>query len=371
MKKLFVSTIVTSCAFLLPMQAIAGVAAATDPCTDKVVTPQSSSKSATVTAGMISSRIANVSSGFISSGGATNSPTLNVAAPSTCGATTPAPSLGLGETETHTEKTVPGDMARSSSSAHGIWSSASTNMVKKTDPNGYYSGDIHNVVVGYDTRLTPDLIGGIAFGYEIVDIRTHYNTGKVDASAWTVAPYLGYQINDWLMADAAVGRTSVNYKHRRSTTIEGKTSAVRWFASTNLSATQKVDNFILTGTLGYLALNEEQEAYTETNNATVDKQLTNFGQARATLKAAYPIKTETSIFIPNGFVRFEYDANHEEGTTLAGNVVSTTDPTGVVLGLGADYIVNNNVTLNVTGTTTQLRENLKSHGISATMRFNF
>jgi len=120
MKKLFVSTIVTSCAFLLPMQANAGVAAATDPCTDKVVTPQSSSKSATVTAGLISSRIANVSSGFISSGGATNSPTLNVAAPSTCGATTPAPSLGLGETETHTEKTVPGDMARSSSSAHGI-----------------------------------------------------------------------------------------------------------------------------------------------------------------------------------------------------------------------------------------------------------
>jgi hypothetical protein len=367
MKKVWMISVVSVLGALVTTSAYAApVSTTTSACTDKVVASQTSTKSATITAGMISDRVANVSSGFTSLAPVS----LGIAASTACGTT--ANNVALGENDTHDSQTKPGEMVdKSTGTQQGVWTGLSTNKIKKNDPSGHYSGHIHNGVVGYDTHVTPDIIAGVAVGYETVNIKTHYNSGKLEGRALTLAPYLGYRINDWLSADASIGRTSIDYTFLRDASISGKTEAVRWFGSANLTARQKVDGFILSATGGYLALNEEQQAYTESNNVGVNKQLTSFGQVRGTLKAQYPMALSSGTFVPMASMRMEYDANHARASELSTTERSTTDPVGVVFGLGADMYLTNNVTMGLTGTTTKFRKNLDVYSLSGFLRYSF
>lgn len=335
---IFAPEVFASCGGPDPVPTIAPTPAA-------VVTPESSRQAASQTAGLIADRISSVVSG-------------------TAGGVGPAifTCLGSGTDSTLDKRTIP---------TNAIWSGASHTRVKKSDQGGEYSGEITSGVVGYDRRLSRDLIAGLAFGYERIDIDTHYNQGNVEGDSLSIAPYVGYAITDWLSVDGTLGHSWVNYDFTRSGNITGSAKADRWFGATNLTASHRYGAATLRTSLGYLRLHEAQDGYVESDATAVAKSSINFGQARATMGGGYDFATAIGVITPNAFIRYEYDLPHSNAVTLGNGLVSSDDRDGIVLGLGIDLALENNLKLSLAGSSTEARKNTEAYALQANLRYSF
>lgn len=343
---------------------------------------QASTAASTNTAGLIASRVTSVvtasvpssapSSGGSPSGGSStgSGSTLN-AAGSSCGATTPSADPGLAEDDTISRQGS-GAARDGGKKINAVWVASSITWLKKTDPNGDYGGTITNGIVGYDRRLTENMIGGIAIGYEKVQINTKYviNGGSVEGDTVSVSPYLGYSINDWLVVDGVVGYARINYRFKTSSTEIGETSANRIFGAGNLTAYKRYDDTLVKAAIGYLRIAEFQGSYTTNESSFSRDSLANFGQIRATLSAGHDLKTSSGIFTPNVFARYEFDAPHAQKVDLSSGYRSTNDRDGMTFGIGLDYAVDD-LKFTLGATTTQFRENFESYGLDAAVRYSF
>lgn len=338
------------------------------------VTPETSRQSASATAGLIADRVATVVSSINVGGGAgtgTGTSSGDRMSAHSCDALTEDAALdpldeALGAT-TSTEadgKTTP--------RYNAVWAGGSYNRVKKGDVNGRYDGDVKNGVVGYDRRVTKNLILGVATGYEQVDITTEYNNGSVEGESVSLSPYLGYIINDWLSVDATLGHTWISYDFSRSNgAVKGSTKAGRWFGSTNLNATQRLGDFKLRGSVGYLRLYEQQDAYRDNTGAQVEDSQVNFGQIRTTVGGSYDIATSFGVLSPNAFVRMEYDTPASHSVMVGNNWMSSSDRTGAVFGIGIDAALDNDLLFNLTATSTQFRQNTEAYSLIGNLRYSF
>lgn len=335
------------------------------------VTPETSRQSASATAGLIADRVATVVSNINVGGGTGTNSGDRMYGHSGCDSLTEDAALdpldqALGATTSAEaeSKTAP--------RYNAVWAGGSYNRVKKGDVNGRYDGDVKNGVVGYDRRVTKNLILGLATGYEQVDITTEYNNGSVEGESVSLSPYLGYVINDWLSVDATLGHTWIDYEFRRNgSAVKGSTKAGRWFGSTNLNATHRLGDFKLRGSVGYLRLYEQQDAYRDNTGAQVDESQVNFGQIRTTVGGSYDIVTGFGVLSPNAFVRMEYDTPASHSVMVGNNWMSSADRTGAVFGVGIDAALNNNLLFNLTATSTQFRQNTEAYSLVGNLRYSF
>lgn len=375
---------------LLAALAATGALAALNPafagCDVVPATQQASTAASTNTAGLIASRVTSVvttstggtggsgSTGGTSPGGSTSGggQVLNTAAtpPASCGASTVVVD-GLSEDET-VSRQGSGAAANKTGKINSLWVASSITWLKKTDRNGDFGGTITNGIVGYDRRLTENLVGGLAIGYEKVLINTKYvaNGGSVEGDTVSVSPYLGYSINDWLVADAVAGYARITYRFKSNATEIGDATANRLFGAGNLTAYKRYDDTLVKATLGYLRIAEYQGAYTSSTNTFNRDSLANFGQARATLGAGHDVRTSAGVFTPNVFARYEYDLPHAQKVDLAAGYRSSNDRDGVTFGIGIDYAIDD-FKLNLGANTSQFRENLDSYGLDITLRYSF
>lgn len=325
------------------------------------VTPDTASQSASATAGMIADRVATVVSSVNAGATGASGDRLN----NNCQNNLDELDRALGAT---TSSAADGGGKRLNS----LWTGGSYNHVKKGDVNGRYAGDVKNGVVGYDRRVTRDLILGVAAGYEAVDISTQYNHGEVEGDSVSLSPYLGYIINDWLSADASLGYSWIHYDFVRDyNTVHGSTNAGRVFGSANLNATQRLGNLGLKGGLGFLRLYEQQAGYTDSTGANVDKAEVNFGQLRATIGGGYDFVTGFGTLTPNAFVRAEYDLPAAHSVMVGNGWQSSSDRTGAVFGLGLDAAIGQDLLLNLTATSTQFRQNTEAYSLVGNVRYSF
>lgn len=334
-------------------------------------TTATATQSASATAGLIADRVATVVSN------------INVGGGLPSGTTGPQTNVGCGGGDLTEAALDPLDRALGVStgeSANGggaarlnsVWAGGSYNHVKKTDTNGNYSGSVKNGVVGYDRRVTRNLILGIATGYETVNIGTKYNSGTVEGSSTSLSPYLGYVFTDWLSLDGSLGYSWIKYDFsRNSGGVYGTTSAGRVFGSTNLNATHRLGDFKLKGALGYMRLYEQQDAYVDSANAQVDKAEVNFGQIRSTVGGSYDVVTGFGVLSPNAFVRLEYDLPASHAVMLGNNWMSSADRTGAVFGVGIDAAIGPDLLFNLSATTTQFRQNTEAYSLIGNVRYSF
>lgn len=337
------------------------------------VTPDTARQSASATAGLIADRVATVVSSINTGGGfggGTGTSSGDAMNSSGCydltqnGAPDPL-DQALGASTSSVK-------ADNGKRLNAVWAGGSYNHIKKADVGGRYDGGVTNGVVGYDRRVTKDLILGLATGYENVDITTQYNAGSVQGDSVSVSPYLGYVINDWLSLDAALGYSWIDYDFSRNGgSVKGSTSAGRVFGSANLNAAQRYGDVRVRGSLGYLRLYEQQDAYTETNGTKVDESQVNFGQVRATVGGGYDIATGIGVFTPNAFVRLEYDLPASHSVMVGDGWMSSSDRTGAVFGLGLDAAIQDDLLFNVAVTTTQFRQNTEAYSILGNVRYSF
>lgn len=364
--------------------AMAGAGAAFAGCDVVPAVQQASQVASSVTAGLIAQRVNTAASASISTGGAggaggtvtTSSPsqTANVGPSSTVSSCTPAPEPEPTLNDDGNAASRQGaDAARAKSGKiNAVWLASSVTWLNKTDKNGNYGGSVSNAVVGYDRRLSENLIGGIALGYEKVLINTRYvaNGGSVEGDTVSVAPYLGYVLADWLVLDASAGYARVMYRFKANATETGDSTANRFFGSTNLTAFERMGDTLFKASVGYLRIGEFQGSYTSSQATFNRASLANFGQLQGTLSAGHDFRTSQGIFTPNAFVRYEYDVPHSAKVDLADGYRSTTDRDGVVFGLGFDAALED-FKINLAATTTQFRTNTEMYGVAANVRYSF
>ena len=241
-----------------------------------------------------------------------------------------------------------------------------------------YDGDTNSVLFGADYAITERLVAGVALGYEDTEVFTFYNGGNNDSDGYTIAPYAAFLINNYLSIDVAAGYTQLEYDTDRvslasaGTTNLGSFDSDRWFASANLNAFGQVGPFAVSGRIGYLYTEEEQDAYQETGGAdarAVSDRNIDLAQMQLGFEAAYT----GFALMPYAGVTYAKDLSRDTGGSglqpgLPGGVApSFVDETELQVGFGLRHY-GEMISVMLDIQTILEREDFDSHSAMLTIR---
>lgn len=134
-----------------------------------------------------------------------------------------------------------------------------------------YEGNNSTWSVGADRVVADRWLIGLALSYEDTDTRTFYNGGGQQIDGFGFAPYVGVSITDYLSLDASGGMTFTETNQGRIgltplgavEELRSRFDAQRWFGTVNLNANHDVGKLALNGRVGYLYVEENQDAFRE------------------------------------------------------------------------------------------------------------
>lgn len=241
----------------------------------------------------------------------------------------------------------------------GVWGLVGANYLDSSKSGAKYDGSLMNAMVGTDKQIG-DLVVGLAFGYENLDLTTKYNSGKMQYDGLSLTPYLSYSINKDLVADASFTYTWLDYTMKDTqagVSFRDTMGANRMVTSAGLSQYMTLDKLLLSARLGTLYLNEHQGSY----------------QLNATPYSAAGIYTwQGSLGL-----RGTYDMGSFKpflGATYMQDIVKSggkeDDMWGTDFDLGFNYNVSDSFLIGLTGTF-GLRENLTKTGGMLNVRYDF
>jgi outer membrane autotransporter protein len=175
-----------------------------------------------------------------------------------------------------------GQAAGGAMSGWGIWGSIGYSDFEGSPVFGTaitnFDGKLWNGLFGADVRLGERVILGAALGYEDQDTDTAYNGGNIEADGFTIAPYALVMLTDNISIDATIGYSNLENEQIRIDPADSAAGALvflrgsfdsdRWFFGTNLNASFSQGPWVITGQIGYLKTQEEQDGYTETGGTS-------------------------------------------------------------------------------------------------------
>jgi hypothetical protein len=122
-----------------------------------------------------------------------------------------------------------------------------------------FSGKVTNAIGGIDYTVSQEIVAGVSFGHDRVSLDFNFagpNSGLV-STGWMIAPYVGYQINETLSADAALGYASGDVDTRTSTGPLPSETYSRNFLALNLTSTHWMDDIQFLAKVNYISANEK------------------------------------------------------------------------------------------------------------------
>ena len=141
-------------------------------------------------------------------------------------------------------------------------------------------------------------------------------------------------------------------------TITGSTDATRLFGSVDLVAGQRIDRWLLEGRVGASHLDEEQDAFRESNANNVAQNDITVSSGNLGARVGYSF----SMVEPYVAGLYSYDFNQAEGAYDGRNTFGGA--------AGLNIWLTPNFSVNVEGKATH-KEDLDAYGGSATVRLNF
>ena len=268
-------------------------------------------------------------------------------------------------------RSLAGKSAGGASKRAGIWAQGGWTTADNNEAGGQFDGDIFNFVAGIDykpRKFNGNLLIGLAFGYEDVDITTSFNNGTFEGNGFTIAPYFGYKFNKAWGVDASVGVSFLDYDNsRNSNGVTGSFNAKRLFGSANFTGNIQRKKLRITPKVGILALGEEQDSYSESDGTAVGDVNIHLIRLNASGELGYSIAKGVEPFLRAGL---EYDLNRNGPVVLTGTTLSSSDEAGAAFAAGINFN-RKNISGSITGTSTQFKDELTTWGASARIRINF
>ncbi len=228
----------------------------------------------------------------------------------------------------------------------GVWAGYTRSDFDNDFVRTRYDGDRNSVMVGADFAPADNMVLGVAIGYEQTDIETEYNLGEVDSDGWTVAPYFGMVFNDTWSMDVNGGYSFVDTDQFRTaggTRITSDLDTSRWFVAANVNGFTAIDNWLLTGRLGLVRAESDDDGYTELNTATgvpgvtFDDRSTSLTQLSVGGEVAYSF----GEFEPYVSLTYNHDASFTK-TRLTAGLQPANDNNDFLFGGGFNYFSDTN-----------------------------
>lgn len=174
--------------------------------------------------------------------------------------------------------------AGSTGQGYSVWGNFASSS-QEDDRAGQESDiDTDNTVVGFDYTLAPNLVLGLTGSYDDAEGNLAKGAGpNVDNKGMSIAPYLGWQINQNLALDASLGWGEGKLK-----TGTGSAKSDRFFGGINLSYTQWMGNWQVVGKGSYLYAEEKYEDSKNNGTTSPGTAVTNkLDQVRVGVQGAY------------------------------------------------------------------------------------
>ena len=252
---------------------------------------------------------------------------------------------------------------------YGIWGNYSYSDYENDLSTTTFDGSSHGFLGGIDFLYSESTIFGIAFGYSNSDIDTTFNGGNQDTDSFTIAPYFGTVLNDYLSFDFNIGYTNAQHDQFRTAAVTRITSspdADQWFGSINLNAIKYVDNWILSGRVGALHAKSVIDSYTESNNTVVAQSRTKVSTMTIAGDAAYSYGN----YEPFVNLAYNYDFSLRRITTAAAPAPAN-DKNDFLLTAGVRYFEKSGLSGNLEYSKRLARDDFDEDTISLTLRMDY
>ncbi len=246
---------------------------------------------------------------------------------------------------------------------YGSWITPASTWMKNKSATSKYDGNLFTVMAGGDFKLTENILIGTSVGYESLDLDTDYNDGSLKDNGFTFAPYFGYTITDYLIFDVMLGYTYLNNdmdRNRSSEPIKGSYDSHRFLISSNVNYYAMFQNWNLSAVLGYMYVNENEDAYQEIGGYDFDVGSQNIylGEWRFGGRAGYFIKS----FEPYISTAYLYDSVWNNGGS------DRDELEGV---LGCNYYPTDNLILSFEATNSFFRDDIENTRVNFNLHFDF
>jgi outer membrane autotransporter protein len=250
----------------------------------------------------------------------------------------------------------------------GIWANGSYLRTLGDKANAKFDSTLRSGAAGADYRFGEATIVGLSGGYERNSIDTKFNNGKLDDSGWTVSPYASFGLTKLFSIDAVFGYSQLSYDSVRPDpnvggTIRGSFDSTRYMGDVEAVANWELYNWRLSARGGVSYIQEDQDAYRETNGVAHNSQSITIGTGLLGGRVGYVFALGGGATLqPYVGANYGYDFDKAGGTY--------DDPNTYGGAIGLSFGMTPNLSLSVEGVTSQ-KEDLSSYGGNATLRLNF
>lgn len=255
-----------------------------------------------------------------------------------------------------------------------LWISTANDSLENTFSRTAFHGTTQNVIAGYDFTRSNKYVFGVSVGYETSNFTTSFNNGEERTQGANINPYFAWLLSDSWSLDLIGGYGQFNTNQTRTVatgalttnTVTGKFSSKRGFVSTNLSDVSTFGNWKLTGSLGYLWSQRDQNAYTENGvtASSVDASKRTSKQWNLLGEVAYGRGNSETYF----GARYEDILDYHKIELTAGDQPAN-DPTSFLLSAGWRHF-GKDLTANFALNTRVAQEQARGYGFSMLLRVN-
>lgn len=251
----------------------------------------------------------------------------------------------------------------------GVWINSGWSDIENDLSSTAMDGDVFSVFGGADYMISDRFYLGVSAGWETADIDTTFNAGSIESDGFTVAPYALFVINNWLTFDASAGYSWLEYDTTRTAgaLVTGNFDADRWFASANLTGYYSINNWNMSGTVGYLYTEEEQDSFTESDGTLNRGQTIELGQINVGGTVGYSL----GMMEPYVTATYQIDTTRTDTVVGVNQAQPANDETGFILGGGVRFSLSDRVSGSLEATTEEGREDVSNTTVNGTIRIRF
>jgi len=253
------------------------------------------------------------------------------------------------------------------------WGSVSYTELENEYALTAYDGERLSFQFGLDYMPNDNMVAGVSFGYEELDVTTTFNQGTLDGQGFTIAPYMGAVIDDQWSFDALVGISTLDYDQLRSSgTISSSTDAIRYFAAANLNhAYAKNDSWLMVSRAGMMIANETTDGFVESDDTVNPERQARLVQAQIGADFTY---LGGDQFEPYVNATYNYDLSSSDTNLVGpggGLLTPFNDNDDLLLGAGFNYYASDSSSASMELRHRVFRDDFEETVFSASYRARF
>ncbi len=250
----------------------------------------------------------------------------------------------------------------------GAWMQGSYTSVENSQAGSQMDGSVYNLVGALDYKISDRVVIGLGLGYEMLDVDTTFNTGKLESTGFGLLPYIGYQLTNAWSASLSGGYTWLSYDITRNTNVTGSYDAERWFINGQLDGNYAFGRVRVRPTIGVMYLEEKSDAFRDSSGAQSLENTIKVGRISAGGSVGYAFDK----VMPYVKLVGEYDFEKNAPINLGNGSFSHDEDFGGKIGVGFEFYGSNSFSGNIETSYNSLgRTDLDVWSTSARVRVQF